>query len=490
MSNLVERSYYKTVDQIVSVGHAAIGKQLEELGDPTFINSSAGKGKVGDFIEVNLFHIPNDSKADVDFPVPHVELKATGAIKDKKNKLKAKERLVIDMINFDVEPYLNSFDDSEPWDKIRKTYLIVYEYIYNLPTGKFRLIGDKFFDMVKDLPAGDLAQMRRDWLVIRDKLRSQDGADSLSEGDTIYLAACTKGRNKEDTRVYKYNGDRIISKRRAFSLKNSYVTHLIKAAMGEKPSQALFTQEELASFSFEQILKDRFKPYVGLTDEQIAARFSIEKTYSKSTVCRIGEKRPKQSLASLASYMAGLNGKKVETSEEFVSANMDLKTIKVEKTGSIKENISFPAESFTEAVETDWEDSEAYQHFHMRFCFCVFQFNGVDYVFKGIRFWTMPEQDIEKFAKPVYDKFVSVLKEGNIVSGVSEVGGKTIHGNNFPKTVFNHVIHVRPHGTNFAEQAPLPVPDKLTGMTSYEKQGFWMDNHYVSKVFKDLIDKD
>jgi DNA mismatch repair protein MutH len=477
MNSMVSRDFYKTVDQIETVGKSALGKRLEEIGDPTKINTNAGKGKVGDFIEVNLFHIPNDSKAAVDFPVPHVELKVTGAKRDKKRILTAKERLVIDMVNFDVEPSLSSFDESEPWDKIRRMYMMVYEYLYQTPAGKFPIIGEKFFDLLKELPAGDLAQIRRDWIVIRNKLRTQEGIDSLSEGDTIYLAACTKGKNKEDVRHYSYGGHDIVGKRRAFSLKNSYVTYLIEKVLSHPSEPSLFSDAELEKRSFEEILEDRFRPFVGMTDAQIQQKFGLKNDHFM-----------KQSLSVLSSYMAGLHGKKVGSSKQFEAANMDLKTIKVEKDGSIKENLSLPAESFLDAVETDWEDSEIYQHLHMRFLLSIFQSDGEHYVFKGIRFWTMPDRDIERFGKPAYEKFVSVLKTGNIVSSVSfQSNGTKIYHNNFPKTVMNHVVHVRPHAGDFGEQFPLPVPDKVTGMTGYEKQCFWLDKNYLKSAFKDLI---
>jgi hypothetical protein len=69
-------------------------------------------------------------------------------------------------------------------------------------------------------------------------------------------------------------------------------------------------------------------------------------------------------------------------------------------------------------------------------------------------------------------------------------GNETKNGKrktNFVGMGENEVCHVRPHGKNAADTYKLPVPDKLTGATSYTKHCFWINNLYIKKIFKEFI---
>lgn len=51
-------------------------------------------------------------------------------------------------------------------------------------------------------------------------------AHELSEGDTLYLAACTKGANASSVRQQPFST--IPAKQRAYSLKSSYMTQILR----------------------------------------------------------------------------------------------------------------------------------------------------------------------------------------------------------------------------------------------------------------------
>jgi hypothetical protein len=87
----------------------------------------------------------------------------------------------------------------------------------------------------------------------------------------------------------------------------------------------------------------------------------------------------------------------------------------------------------------------------------------------------MPYLDILE-AKDVWVKMIKTVSNGEIVKEVTDKG---IRKTNFPKKTENRVSHVRPHARNAADTYELPVPDKLTGLTEFTKQCFWLNASYV-----------
>lgn len=67
---------------------------------------------------------------------------------------------------------------------------------------------------------------RNDFNTIKEKVK-KGKAHELSEGDTEYLGAFTKGRNKHDTRKQPFS--KIEAKKRAYSLKNKYMTWVLNS---------------------------------------------------------------------------------------------------------------------------------------------------------------------------------------------------------------------------------------------------------------------
>ena len=89
---------------------------------------------------------------------------------------------------------------------------------------------------------------------------------------------------------------------------------------------------------------------------------------------------------------------------------------------------------------------------------------GERYYLQDIVFWRMPEYDIETFVRPVWQKTVSALRNGELNSnGLLD----------FPKKTFNHVCHIRPHGRNKEDVLPtLRNGDQ-------PKNCFWLDKKYL-----------
>ena len=269
----------------------------------------------------------------------------------------------------------------------------------------------------------------------------------------------------------------VLAKPRAFSLKSSFLTSIIKKCMGEdvfedfEPAEIKPGQPGICQL----ILGDLY-PWYGRTESQLQTRFP-------------DVKNPKSKYADYVSRMLGL--KDLENTEEFQKANIHIKTIRVEEDGTIEQHMSFGAFDFCDVASTKWEDSDWYAYFSgARFLFTVFKMKDGEYVFDRALFYSMPEIVTEGFIKYTYERTQATLQSGNIVTSVKKQhhkNGKTslIHYNNFVGSKENPVSHVRPHGSDFWHpQKDLPVADKFTGYERYETQCFWFDKKYVKAILE------
>ena len=177
---------YKTQEEILIRGNEAIGKTVRQIDKYGRVDSDGIKGGIGHVIEESLYGYEINSDAEPDFPEAGVELKVTGVIKDK-NGYKAKERLVLNIINYMKEAY-TTFDTSSFWHKNETLMLLFYEYKRDHHPGDFMFLKAILFKY----PAEDLVIIKDDWQKIVEKIRA-GRAHELSEGDTFYLGACTKG---------------------------------------------------------------------------------------------------------------------------------------------------------------------------------------------------------------------------------------------------------------------------------------------------------
>jgi hypothetical protein len=303
--------------------------------------------------------------------------------------------------------------------------------------------------------------IKKDWELITQKI-ANGKAHELSEGDTFYLGACTKGANSNSTRQQPFS--EIPAKQRAYSLKQGYVNHIIALIANDTscvfgkliPSVAIAKKHTI-----EEIVISKFKPYYGEEIFQIIAHKEVELNTNA-----------KNFYANLTKAILGIELDK--EIEEFVKAGIIVKTVRLKENNLPKEDISFPNFKYEEIINEEWSDSNFKNILENKFLFVFFQYvNGV-LVLKKVKFWNMPYADILE-AEKVWSKTKEIVSKGKIVK---EVTGKTRY-TNFPNKSFNSVSHVRPHATNSADNYPLPVIDKLTKVKEYTKHCFWLNNTYV-----------
>src|SRR5699024_10521086 len=126
--------------------------------------------------------------------------------------------------------------------------------------------------------------------------------------------------------------------------------------------------------------------------------------------------------------------------------------------------------------------------------------NKVDY-FKGVKFFSVPEEDLQGPIRNVWEDTVKKLNEGIELKAVKWGDGRRIL-NNFINKSDDMICHVRPHEkkSDYSEEGPysdqLPVKIKWTDKpdsSSYSsqwmtKQSFWLNNDYIKNQVSELLD--
>lgn len=146
-----------------------------------------GKGGLGEAVEFFHFGIEPNSTPEPDFKKAGLELKCTPLKELKDQSLVAKERLVLNIINY-MDEADKTFKTSSFWHKNK--FLLLMFYLHELGVNPV----DMLFKLVRTwkFPNEDLKIITDNWNKIHEKFRSGK-ADELTEGETFYLAPCMKG---------------------------------------------------------------------------------------------------------------------------------------------------------------------------------------------------------------------------------------------------------------------------------------------------------
>lgn len=435
---------------------AILRRALEIKGIPlrdvdTTGRLKTGKGAIGTVIEESWFGYSPNSESEPDFPEAGVELKVTPYIRGR-NGIRAKERLVCNIINY-MEEYDKTFNTSAFWHKCNTILLMSYEHLADKPKGDYRIDEAILFSF----PEEDLIIIEHDWETIIGKVRAGK-AHEISEGDTLYLAACTKGANANSVRPQPFSD--IMAKQRAYSLKSSYMTQILnKYIFGDVQNPKIIRHWSfLQDCTFEDYIIRKVSEFYGKTQQELKDFFGVE-----SNAKSLNE--------ILLARMLDVSGRIAHT-EEFQKAGIIPKTIRVQYDGSIRESMSFPTFDFIElSREDDWEESDLYNYLApTKFMFVIFQQRADgQYVFDRVMFWNIPNDDLEQ-VRLVWERTVQTIREG--VELIPTARGIS---NNLPKKTENPVAHVRPHGIDASDKLPLPDGRWMT------KQCFWLNNTYIKQ---------
>lgn len=447
-----------TKEEIIDKVRTLVGKQMNDIYE---INDFNHKAAFGYAIEEGAFNYQRNSKSEADFRNENIELKVTPYRRNNDGSFSAKERLVLNIINY-MEEYKKSFEESSLWAKNQTLLILFYEHVKDVSRENFMIN----YAILHQFSETDLRIIKNDWQIIINKIKSGK-AHEISEADTYYLGACTKGANRESLRKQPFSP--VLAKQRAFSLKTTYMTQIVRELTTRtKKEDSLFNYIDLIDDSIEESIVKKLTPYFGQSEIQLMSDFDIDTT-------------AKNKFEIIINRILGLK-KGLSTTSEFIKANIKIKTIRVNENNRIKESMSFPAFKYQDIIRETWESSSLREMFETtKFLFVVFKERKGIYYFDHVKFWNMPIETLDANVRKVWLKTREVIGKGEIVKGYDKNGNRLT---NFPGSSFDEVCHVRPHGTTIADVYPLPIEDKLTGNTQYTKQCFWLNNTFIESIIK------
>ena len=437
------------------------------------------KGGLGNLLEEVYFGYKANSNQEADFAEAGVELKATPYEVTKKGELRAGERLVLTMINYD-SPIEIEFYKSHAWEKMRRILLIYYWRNKQLNNNLLYKIG---YVKLFTPPEADIEIIKKDYAFIVHTIR-EGRAHELSEGDTMYLGACTKGATAEKSTVPQYYGDNIPARKRAFCFKNSYMTYVLNHYIAGKTSDnAILKDAELIKEkTFEQVLEDIVMQYAGKSDRELCEKFGREYNNNKAQ------------WNDLAYKILGIRD---EHADEFEKANIKVKTIRIEENNKMRESMSFPPFEFMDLVGEEYEDSSLHDYFEeTRLFFFVWKKDGDVYRVKGCQLWNMPYYDLEVVIKREWEQYKRIIQYGIEFTKCIDANGNISFKNNLPNKSETEIIHVRPHAqkaayrfNNGEEYGNVERDANILPNGEYmTTQSFWINNSYILKILKCIND--
>ena len=455
-----DKNRHLSEEEILKITKNSMNKTFGYFGLDENYNGK-NKGGLGGFVEENIFNYSANSDENPDFIDAGIELKVTPIKRNQDGTLSSKERLVLNMINYKSEA-LNDFKNSSFYHKNRRLLIWFYLYSLGVHPSNFEITDYYLLEFENSL---QYKVIERDWNIIHRKIVSGK-AHEISESDTEFLAACTKGANS-NVLVEQYNSD-IKAKPRAYSFKSSFMTYIYRNLIHNiAPYSPLVSEEEWMKNPLEEIYKEKLSIYHGKTQRDLCRKFHISS-------------RAKQINYMIAQRMLGLNGRKKATAEMEV-AGIIFRTITLDKNGRPTESMPFKAFEFEELINTSWEESSIREDFvDLKMMLFIFEeINGI-ISFNKIVFWNAPNSIVDGTIKKMHEECAALVRTGDAFYFSSD--GKI--KDKFPKESRNSngVCHVRPHARVKADRYHLPVIDKETGITSYTKQSFWFNKDFISKI--------
>ncbi|EIT87264.1 LLAKR2I restriction enzyme [Fictibacillus macauensis ZFHKF-1] len=460
---------YLTVSDLIEKAKEAEGKTFGEIDFKDRLSNTKSKGSLGHIIEESFFGYTINSNAQPDFEHLNTELKVTPFKKNKDGSISAKERLVLNIINY-MEEVHASFTDSSFWRKNENLLLMFYEWLPNIDRKDYRIYRSILFTY----PESDLEIIKQDWKTIISKIKN-GLAHEISEGDTNYLGACTKGTNKSSVRPQPFS--ETLAMQRAFSLKQSYMTAVLRKHINKEELVSFATTAELKKKSLNDLLAEKFAPHIGKTTTEIAETFNLKHNPTG-----------KAFVPSVVSSFLGIKGTRFDNIEEFAKANIEFKTVRLEPNGKPKESMSFENIDFHQWINETWECSHIRHRFlNTKFLFVVFEYKETkqqnpnrQLFLKGIKLWNMPYRTIEHEIKQLWETVNQKIKEGLQIGYKQQKDNKIVETNDLPKSNFNGVTHVRPKGANGEDKVLLPNGQRIT------KQSYWLNSRYIAEIVQEL----
>ena len=432
-----------SVQSIFEFASRLTGKSLADLVSlPDGIANQKNRGDLGSLIEKYYFEHQPPTNNGPDFPDAELELKTTGVIRAEDGKYKAKERLVLTMINYEVISR-EQWESSYFLKKCKLMLILFYLFAKDVPVFDRRFV---LAPLIYKMSVEDQEVIKRDWNTIRQKVLAGK-AHELSEGDTFYLGACRKGSGGESEALQKQPCSSELAKSRAFSFKQGYVNKIIDGHLEDRAGLGVSE-----SVTFEDATELRFRPYMNLSISEMSSQLN----FYKKDLNQKGFHR------QLANQILSAGDQAVA---ELEKAGIELKTVRLKESGQPRESMSFPGFKTLEIISEDWEDSGFAEKIERKFLFVIFKTdeNGVERLFK-VAYWNMPYEDRVE-AKRVWEETKRRA---------------AIDAKNLPGASESHVAHVRPKARNGEDKELTPQGEMVI------KKCFWLNSGYIAQVVESL----
>ena len=454
MGNSSTTSSYNKNDRqsIVEYASMLIGSTLRESTDAEEIaDIKRSKGSFGEAVEYYYFDLKNNSDSAPDFKEAGIELKTTPLKRSKGGALSAKERLVLGMINY-MTVVDETFETSHLMEKADDILLISYLWEPDKDPLDYEVEIVELISL-SELPKGDLSQIKLDWETVVNKVRN-GRAHEISGSDTLYLEACTKAANAQARRKQPYSD--IEAKPRAWALKASFMTAMSNRIL--EGMQSIERKAGEAELDLLGLVKKRFVPYYGMTEQELGERFGY---------ITPGKRKPKNLCALVTRRILGVSDD--AKIEEFEKAGIVPKTMRIKRNGTPKESVSFPKFDYFELAATPFEESDFATYLDQKYLFVIYREDEEgEYRLSEVAFWQMPEDDLEE-AERCYEEMRSRVKNG--------------HAEDSVKATENRCCHVRPHGRDSNDTLPTPQGDQVV------KKCFWLNAQYLKTEIAKLTQK-
>ena len=437
----------KTFEDILSADSTLTEEEKDKIR--TKFNNPKYKWSFWNLIEESFFFYKKNNDSEADFPEAWVELKVAPYY-DNDWKIKAKERISLTMINFNID-YNKSFEESHLYDKCALLLLIFY--LYKKEQKKMNYMVN-YADLFQ-FPEEDIEILKSDYNIIIDKIKKGE-AHLLSEWDTKYLWACRKWQKTKNwtTTITTQPFSNEPAPTRAFCLKVPYVTSILNRYIINNNHtywNIIKDLEILKKTTLEEYVLSKLKTHYWEDADELIQKYWIN----------IKRKDRYAVLGNI--WVKDIFDIKEDIIDEFEKANIEVKTIRLDSKWKPCEDMSFPTFKYNEIIEQEYEESDLYDLLtNSKFLFIIFQYdNSKKLIFKKAMFWNTPMSDIEWTIKNFREETVKRIKIWRY--------------NDLPKKSDKMIMHVRPHA--WKSMNTYPTPD----WKSATRKCFWFNNSYIKE---------
>lgn len=422
---------------------------LEKYGyNKEYLLNDANKGGLGNFVQQEHFGIDANSDKGPDFYEHGIELKVVPLKRLKNDTLVMKERMVLKIINY-LEDYKYSFEESKLYEKMNHMLVMFYEHNKQKGLNRF----DK--SIYYKIPDQDYATIKSDYNIIMEKIK-QGKAHEISEADTMYLSACTKGQGKSSKRRQPFSD--IDAKQRAYSFKPSYMN-------------TVYNNESLESIgnlnnniTVEEALTVQLNKFIGKSIEEICEYQNVP----------------------MISLNKGLSNRLIHVllkSEgeviEFRKANINVKTITTYPRGTANQDMSFEGLKPNEFIKgAKFEESSLYRmFFETKYIFLfLHKLEDNTIIFADWQMWNMPYEDRNEVER-LWDTLMDQITNEKVECWSEQQKDKVVTRNNLPKKKDFPVVHVRTKGKNSDDTYIMYEGLEIA------KHGYFLSRKYIEREF-------